>query len=164
MGSWVSEQTSWSCRLPTEAEWEYACRAGTTTAFWTGKHITREQANFIDLGGLYLNDDGKIGLVSNNPGRTTPVDLFPPNPWGLRDMHGNVWEWCTSRYDKGYSGLEQHDWWPVNDENPRVLRGGSWKTTFSELRSAQRFRDAPGNGDDDRGFRLIRRTTKQMFI
>lgn len=79
--------------LPTEEEWEYACRAGTTTPFWTGETITTDQANF----------DGNYPYRPGDPkgvyrGKTTPVDMFPPNPWGLHDMHGNVWEWTKSVY------------------------------------------------------------------
>ncbi|MFZ4791214.1 MAG: SUMF1/EgtB/PvdO family nonheme iron enzyme [Candidatus Competibacteraceae bacterium] len=86
---WLSAQTGQNYRLPTEAEWEYAARAGTETAFWWGDDASRNQANY---GRLY--------------GKTLPVDRFQPNPWGLYQVHGNVLEWTGSQYDQGYSGAE----------------------------------------------------------
>lgn len=80
-------------RLPTEEEWEYACRAGTTTPFWTGETITTEQANF-DGHYPYRSEDS----TGEYRQRTTPVKLFEPNPWGLYDMHGNLWEWTNTLY------------------------------------------------------------------
>src|SRR5713101_8408415 len=79
-------------RLPTEAEWEYACRAGTTTPFHFGETITAAQANY---NGEEVYAKGKKGAYRT---QTTPVGSFPANPWGLFDMHGNVWQWCQDRY------------------------------------------------------------------
>lgn len=148
---WLSERTGRACRLPTEAEWEYACRAGTTTAFWTGETLTTEQANY----------DADIICGSSPEGvygqRTTPVRSFPPNPWGLHDMHGNVWEWCASAYDADYTGREQYD--ASRDranKGPRALRGGSWYNWPAWVRSAVRFGDTPTFCDIHVGFRLVR--------
>ena len=79
-------------RLPTEAEWEYACRAGTTSPFYFGETISTEQANYD---GNYVYGKGKKGIYRQ---KTTPVGSFPPNAWGLYDMHGNVYDWCQDWY------------------------------------------------------------------
>lgn len=111
-------------RLPSEAEWEYACRAGTTSPFYFGKTITTDQANY------YGNDSyagGKKGIYRK---KTTPVDQFKPNAFGLYDMHGNVYEWCDDVYDeKAYQKHAERN--PVIQDggSSRVLRGGSWTTT-----------------------------------
>ena len=137
---WLNEQTGWNTRLPTEAEWEYACRAGTTTPFWTGHNITDDQANF--------------GAITC--GSTTPVDRFPPNPWGLYDMHGNVWEWCSSEYDPDYSGKELEDASKdISNENSRVLRGGSWFSRKADIRSAKRAAAQPFSIEAFPGFRIV---------
>jgi len=101
--AWLSKKTKWSVRLPTEAEWEYACRAGTTTPFWTGKTISTDQTNY---NGNFTYGDGSKGIHRE---KTTTVDMFQPNPWGLHDMHGNVLEWCASEFDEGYGGMELRD-------------------------------------------------------
>ncbi len=138
-------------RLPTEAEWEYACRAGTTTAFHYGDSLSSEQANF----------DGKYpyGGAKKGPRRekTMPVGSFRPNAWGLHDMHGNVWEWCSDWYDKKYYSNSG-----VNDpEGPgsgkyRVLRGGSWDYSGWYCRSAQRVRIDKSYRDNNFAFRVAR--------
>lgn len=115
---WLARVTGWHCRLPTEAEWEYACRAGTTTPFWTGRIIANEQSNF----------DRQC---------TTPVTAFPANPWGLHDMHGNVWEWTCSAYAADYDGRELVCECK-NDVSFRSLRGGSWGNSSKAGRSANR--------------------------
>ncbi len=148
---WLSQQTGWNCRLPTEAQWEYACRAGTQTPFWTGETITPEQANY---NGNHPYGGGAKGVYRE---RTTPVDLFRANSWGLHDMHGNVWEWCASEYDEGYTGLEQRD--ASRDRgngNRRVLRGGSWIDRALFLRAARRSWLDPGSSFLSGGFRLAR--------
>ena len=136
-------------RLPTEAEWEYACRAGTTTPFSTGENVTVEQANYY---GTYPYDGYPSGHYRN---RTVPAGSFAPNPWGLYDMHGNVWEWCW-------------DWYGAYDdniaENPsgaalgtyRVNRGGGWNDFGRHLRSAYRAAYPPDNKTFNLGFRLVR--------
>lgn len=151
--SWLKKQTGWQVRLPTEAEWEYACRAGTITPFWNGQAISTEQANFD---GSYpsLYRAGEKGV---RRGATTPAGQFPANPWGLYDMHGNVWEWCSSEYDDNYGGMEllsacHH---PENP-NPRVVRGGSWHNVPSVLRSASRNKLSPKLHYLKVGLRLVR--------
>jgi formylglycine-generating enzyme required for sulfatase activity len=123
-------------RLPTEAEWEYACRAGTTTPFNTGNSITRSQANFKRK-------------------KTTPVGSFSPNAWGLYDMHGNVLEWCWDWHGDYASGAQTDPTGAVSDY-ARVLRGGSYSYDSQELRSACRSLDYPYAGYCDHGFRLSR--------
>ena len=114
-------------RLPSEEEWEYACRAGTITRFAAGD---RNQ-DLLEMGLHRANSGGGTGDVAS----------MQPNAWGLYDMHGNVWEWCASR--RMYSKC-------------RILRGGSWGRFLSSLRSASRFEGKPGSRDSDQGFRLAR--------
>ena len=126
--------------LPTEAEWEYACRAGTTTRYSFGDEISLEQANYW-----------REGAKTNE---TTEVGDYPANPWGLYDMHGNVWEWCFDWYDGQYyaaSGVVN----PVGPEKGllRVLRGGSWNNDAQDARSAYRDIDVPGSRISNVGFR-----------
>ncbi|MCB1984031.1 MAG: formylglycine-generating enzyme family protein [Burkholderiales bacterium] len=136
-----------SARLPTEAQWEYACRAGTTTPFSFGKQITPDQVNYD---GNYPYAGGKKGQCRN---KTVPVKSLPPNPWGLYEMHGNVWEWCADWYG-AYPEPAVID--PAGPENGdgRVLRGGSWYLYGRGVRSAYRDGNAPVDRDDDIGFRL----------
>jgi formylglycine-generating enzyme required for sulfatase activity len=124
-------------RLPTESEWEYACRAGTTTPFNTGNLLNSNQANF-----------------NKNIGRTSPVGSYPPNAWGLFDMHGNVWEWCSDAYDDDSSGNQPNPNGPAIGA-PRVLRGGSWFNYGRLCRSAHRNYYSPSNRDGNIGFRLV---------
>jgi formylglycine-generating enzyme required for sulfatase activity len=148
---WLQKRTGWNIRLPTEAEWEYACRAGTGTPFWTGDIINTEQANFD---GNYTYNGSPKG---ERRGQTTPVDLFPPNPWGLYDMHGNVWEWCASIYAEVYSGQEQQDAGCNRDNlEERVVRGGSWYNVPGGLRSASRNKMGPNYHYLRIGFRILR--------
>ncbi|MCL2880462.1 MAG: SUMF1/EgtB/PvdO family nonheme iron enzyme [Treponema sp.] len=136
-------------RLPTEAEWEYACRAGTTTPFSTGNNITTAQANYD---GNYPYNNNAKGIYR---GTTTAVGSFPPNPWGLYDMHGNVWEWCWDWYGNYSNGTQAYPVGPASGSS-RVLRGGSWDALGQNLRSAIRVSYYPSNGHDDIGFCLVR--------
>lgn len=149
--AWLSAQTGWNCRLPTEAEWEYACRAGSATPFWTGATITPDQANYH---GHYSYGHGPKGVYRE---KTTPVGQFPPSPWSLHDLHGNVWEWCASKYDATYAGLERQDASQARlSQDARVLRGGSWSDLPAWVRSAFRNWSTPTNRFGNAGFRLAR--------
>lgn len=151
---WLSRETGRSYRLLTEAEWEYAARAGTTGPFSTGAMIMPSQAQY-DWSNSYNGSP-----TSSNPGRTASVDSFPANQFGLHDMHGNVWEWVQDCYARSYSGH------PINGSayetsscSSRVVRGGSWGSLGSgprDLRSAVRSWNAPTVRIIDLGFRLAR--------
>lgn len=140
-------------RLPSEAEWEYACRAGTTTPFSFGATVSTAQANY----------DGSDVYGANKKGerrqRTTPVGSFPANAFGLHDMHGNVWEWCEDLWHPNFVGApaDGSAWIEGGDNSSRVLRGGSWHNKFAQnLRSANRVRNDPAVRIDANGFRLAR--------
>jgi formylglycine-generating enzyme required for sulfatase activity len=135
-------------RLPTEAEWEYACRAGTTTPFHFGETISTDQANFD---GHYTYGRGEKGVYRE---KTTPVGRVPPNAWGLFDMHGNVCEWCQDWYG-GYPKEDIKDYSGPNRGTARVLRGGSWGDRPVFCRSAFRGRIAPSRRYSYYGCRLV---------
>ena len=152
---WLSQKTGQMYRLPTEAEWEYACRAGTPTPFNTGDNVTTDQANY-DGNSPYNNN--QKGVYREN---TLPVDTFKPNNWGLYNMHGNVWEWCTDWYDGGASYYEgcKAGGVAVNPEGPkkgsnRLIRGGSWNYFAGGCRSAARGNLPPDYRNSSVGFRL----------
>lgn len=146
----LSDKTGMKFRLPTEAEWEYACRAGTTTAFNTGTTLDSDWANY-DARKAYA--DGLIGVYLD---RTTEVGSYPPNAFGLYDMHGNVWEWCNDIYDKDYYKVTA-----LNDpEGPqegrsKVIRGGSWNDHAYKCRSADRNKRWPEANQPIIGFRVV---------
>jgi len=133
-------------RLPTEAQWEYACRAGTVTAYNTGEAIS-------DNTGWYN---------ANSGGRTHEAGSLAPNAWGLYDMHGNVWEWCWDFVN--YGGVNYYDSAPNPDVNPlgldsgnrRAERGGSWRSPPNRVISSYRERYRPHNSNNDLGFRVAR--------
>jgi formylglycine-generating enzyme required for sulfatase activity len=137
-------------RLPTEAEWEYAAKAGNSSPFNTGNNITTSQANY----------DGSYPYGANAKGQnrqmTTAVGSFEPNAWGLYDMHGNVWEWCWDWHAK-YSSTAQTDPDGATVGAGRALRGGSWFSIGEDLRSAYRNNNAPTAKSAYRGFRVVRR-------
>ena len=126
----------WSYVLPTETQWEYACRAGTKTAFSFGDSLTSGQAN-----------------ISGRPRETTDVGKYPANGWGFHDMHGNVWEWCADWYGDYPAGAARDPVGPAVG-SARVERGGSWISTASNARSAYRYRVVPALGINNLGFRL----------
>ena len=136
-------------RLPTEAEWEYACRAGTTTPFSTGENVTVDQANYY---GTYPYDGYPAGRYRS---RTVPAGSFAPNPWGLYDMHGNVWEWCWDWYG-AYDGNSLENPAGAASGTYRVNRGGGWNDFGRHLRSAYRAAYPPENKTFNLGFRLAR--------
>ena len=123
-------------QLPTEAQWEYACRAGTTTKYSWGDSINSSNANYDE-----------------NLDETTPVGKYPANPWGFHDMHGNVWEWCFDRYGTYPTELVT-DSLDASSGLTRVTRGGSLRHAGSLLRSAKRRTDAPRSRIDVLGFRV----------
>lgn len=138
-------------RLPTEAEWEYACRAGTTTPFYFGETISPEVANYD---GNYTYGSGPQGEFREE---TTPVGQFPANDFGLYDMHGNVWEWCLDHRHGNYDGAPEDGsaWLSDNESNFRILRGGSWVSHPGGCRSAYRLNIHPGSRSNLYGFRVV---------
>jgi formylglycine-generating enzyme required for sulfatase activity len=154
--AWLSERTGQPYRLPSEAEWEYACRAGTTTPFWTGATISTDLANYD---GNYIYGNGRKGVWRK---ATVAVDdpSFPANRFGLSHMHGNVQEWCEDVWHDDYAGAPNDgSAWTDGDPTRRVLRGGSWYYIPWDLRSASRVRVAPGNRFVNAGFRVARMLT-----
>ena len=139
--SWLSESTGAAYRLPSESEWEYAARAGTTTPFHTGSTISTDQANY---------GDGNRGPKF--------VGTFAPNAFGLYDMHGNVWEWVEDCWHGDYGGAPSDGtaWTRGGNWCHRVLRGGSWRSSPQILRSADRLSYSARNRIDLAGFRVSR--------
>lgn len=136
-------------RLPTEAEWEYAARAGTQTPFSTGENINSDQANYY---GTYPYKDRPSELYR---GETIQVGSFQPNAWGLYDMHGNVWEWCWDRYG-AYSVNSDNNPTGAESGRYRVNRGGGFNDFGKHLRSAYRAAHNPENKTFNIGIRLVR--------
>ena len=133
--------------LPTEAQWEYACRAGTTTAFSFGENLTTDQANYD---GNYPYTDGKKGEYRK---QTLPVYALPANPWGLHQMHGNVWEWCQDGYTD-YPVVPVVDPIGLWASQYHMMRGGSWINNARRLRSPYRGKFKPDFPYFNVGFRL----------
>jgi formylglycine-generating enzyme required for sulfatase activity len=141
----LSQITGKTYRLPTEAEWEYACRAGTTTRFYFGDDA---------------NQSGNYAWYDrNSQDKTHPVGQKKPNAWGLYDMSGNVWEWCEDDWHDNYIGAPKDgSAWPINNDNRSLLRGGSWYFNRYSCRSAYRFSFSPYRRDDlsyYNGFRVV---------
>ncbi len=144
----LREKDKQAYRLPTEAEWEYACRAGTTTPFWCGQTIATGQANYS---GTSVYGNGTKGV---NRRKTTRVGSFQPNDWGLYDMHGNVAQWCQDRFGQ-YPRQSVTDPQGAQAGGSRVLRGGSWEDAAARCRSACRAWDTPINRSNGTfGFRI----------
>lgn len=147
--------SGWAYRLPTESEWEYACRAGTTTAFYFGDTIYWTNANFD----THYEYNASVGSITNTAGlgyvgQTTPVGSYAPNPWGLYDMCGNVWELCQDWLGNYPTGSVTDPVGAISGSN-RVMRGGTWWRHGVDCRSASRNRFAPEDRNSNIGFRLV---------
>jgi eukaryotic-like serine/threonine-protein kinase len=150
----LSAKTGKKYRLPSEAEWEYACRAKTDTPFYFGETISLDVLNY-DGNQVYKSEMRGISRK-----KTTPVGSFPANSFGLYDMHGNVWEWCEDKWHENYQGAPTDgSAWISGDNNDshsvRLLRGGSWLSDLVTCRSADRNRWSADNKDDNIGFRVV---------
>ncbi|AFZ02386.1 formylglycine-generating enzyme family protein [Calothrix sp. PCC 6303] len=147
----LSQRTGKTYRLPSEAEWEYACRAGTATPFYFGETITTDLVNY----------DGNSSYASVSTGvcrrETTEVGKLPPNAFGLYDMYGNVWEWCQDTWHSNYNNAPSDGsaWIDNNHHQSQVLRGGSWDNYAVNCRSAFRSYYYPIYNFDMVGFRLV---------
>jgi formylglycine-generating enzyme required for sulfatase activity len=155
----LSRYTNREYRLPSEAEWEYACRAGTTTPFHFGETIDAQLANYQAQdeqfsGTIYPGKYGR-GKLGEYRKETFPVGSFPPNQFGLQDMHGNVWEWCQDIWHDSYKNAPTDgSAWEDGESSSRVLRGGSWliyprycRSAFRSFNSVDRYNDI--------GFRVV---------
>ena len=145
--AWLSRETGEAYRLPSESEWEYAARAGTTTRYSWGQDVGRNRANCAGCGGRW--DDAN---------RTAPAGSFAANGWGLHDMHGNVWEWVADCWHENYARAPRDGtaWTSGGNCSRRVLRGGSWNYFPVNLRSAIRTYNDAGARLDSGGFRVSR--------
>ena len=182
----LNQRSNKKYRLPTEAEWEYAARAGTKTPFYTGRCLEKDQANYkvgrencigesksqieniLDPSKVFSESTGSVVIPPSlstlfSEGSTKPVGSYPPNPWGLYDMHGNVREWTCSEYFYKYNGTEQRCYKPgvsivgeVDNVNELSNRGGSWGHDPQWARSAERDKDLPTSNNKSLGFRLVR--------
>ncbi len=150
---WLGAMTGSSCRLPSEAEWEYAARADTTT-----EYALPAPNGSNDIAGKGLANCGGCGSQWDNE-QSAPVRSFKPNAWGLYDMHGNVWEWVQDCWHETYKGAPNDGRaWEEEDEGAcsvRVLRGGSWNNNQDNARSANRNRNNPNNRNNNIGFRVV---------
>jgi formylglycine-generating enzyme required for sulfatase activity len=146
----LSQRTGKNYRLPSEAEWEYACRAGTETPFSFGDNITTDLVNY---NGTYPYKSAPKGKYRE---QTTDVGTFPPNAFGLYDMHGNVWEWCEDDWHENYinAPTDGIDWNSWSGSNEKIVRGGSWYNYPSNCRSANRLWNSRVDRYYYLGFRL----------
>ena len=152
----LSAHTGLKYDLPTEAEWEYACRAGTTTPFQFGETITPDVANYRGTG-AYNN-----GPTGEQRRQTTPVDHFGiANTFGLCDMHGNVWEWCQDHWHDNYEGAptDGRAWLTADEHSRRVVRGGARNCFPEQCRSASRVENAADSRSYVIGFRVVCRVS-----
>jgi formylglycine-generating enzyme required for sulfatase activity len=142
---WLSQKTDRPYRLPAEAEWEFACRAGSRTPFSSGNTIAMNSANFL------YDENGKRA----GPGHRTPVGSYPANAFGLHDFHGNVCEWVVDAWHPDYTGAPADgSAWMNGCNHSRVIRGGAWDYLPSLLRSSWRDRREPNFRSDNLGFRV----------
>jgi formylglycine-generating enzyme required for sulfatase activity len=145
----LSQKTGRSYHLPSETQWEYACRAGTSTPFSFGETLTTEIANYNGMHTFAKEPRGTYGHV------TTPGGAFPPNPFGLYDMHGNLWEWCADNWLDDYSSSPRDSSAYQTHKDPyRVARGGSWHEPPDLCRSATRIRFNQSDAEEVIGFRV----------
>lgn len=146
----ILERTGKPYRLPSESEWEYACRAGTLTPFCFGETIMANLANYNAASPYLYAPQGLSSAI------TTEVGSYPANAFGLHDMHGNVWEWCEDSWHDDYDLLPKDGsaWTQGGDHSCRVIRGGSWRDPAHYCRSAKRSHNAANQGDRTTGFRL----------
>ncbi len=143
------QKTGLKCRLPTEAEWEYATRAETSTPFYFGETITGVLANYKAT--YTYASEGKEVYKKE----TTPVGEFPPNAFGLYDMHGNVWEWLEDDWHNNYQGAPNDGSAWINNSNQKILRGGAWIEFPQFCRSAYRYGESRDHFLSSFGFRVI---------
>jgi formylglycine-generating enzyme required for sulfatase activity len=141
----LSQRTGLPFTLPSEAQWEYACRASTTTPFAFGATLTSELANY----------EATISYEGRYRGETTEVPSFPANGWGLNDMHGNVWEWCLDTCHDSFEGAPTDGSPWLGGGSSKLLRGGSWYDSPGFCRSAYRSHFGPGGADYGIGFRVV---------
>ncbi|MDR2485655.1 MAG: SUMF1/EgtB/PvdO family nonheme iron enzyme [Treponema sp.] len=164
--AWRNDRIRWTVtrdlaangyRLPTEAEWEYACRAGTVTRYWSGneEESLAGKANVADQTGKAKYSGWTAVNIRDGYAETAPVGSYAPNPWGLYDMHGNVYEWCWDWYG-GYGSAAQTDPAGPSSGGIRVVRGGSWGDNGGGIRSANRGGNYPSLGSYDAGIRPVR--------
>ena len=158
---WLSGETGYEYRLLTEAEWEYVARAGTQTARYWGESESGQcrYGNGYDQTGLAELRFTYVDPASCSDGyaRTAPVGMFEPNGFGLYDVLGNAWEWTQDCWNASYAGAPADgSAWSSGDCSWRVLRGGSWGSEPSKLRSALHFRYLAGDRGYDHGFRVAR--------
>jgi formylglycine-generating enzyme required for sulfatase activity len=157
----LTQITKRTYRLPSEAEWEYACRAGTPTPFHFGATITTDLANYRgtdwDMRGTVYSGSYAQSPKGKFREETTPVGSFPPNAFGLFDLHGNVWEWCADHWHDNYQGapIDGSAWTIGGNGDRRVLRGGSWYAIPWYCRSATRSYYVAGVRGSDLGFRVV---------
>jgi formylglycine-generating enzyme required for sulfatase activity len=156
----LSKKTGYDYRLPSEAEWEYTCRAGTSTPFHYGDTLTTDLANYV---GDHTYQSGPKGVYRHG---STDVGSFPPNAFGLYDMHGNVWEWCADNWHDNYVGAPTNGsaWENGNKSTDRVMRGGSWHEPPINCRSATRLKMNENESDDFFGFRVALTSLERQTV
>jgi formylglycine-generating enzyme required for sulfatase activity len=156
----LSTLTGRTYRLPSETEWEYACRAGTTTPFHFGETITTDLANYDGTDDKENRWSGSYGKGPKGIYRrqTTPVGIFPPNAFGLYDMYGNVWEWCQDTWHNNYNGAPNDGSAWIDGNDNHLMRGGSWLDFPKNCRSA--YRNRSRSMINYVGFRVVCEATK----